>query len=113
VQLTDPKLPAPLVVKVPTVPVGMGLAGVTVIVQVDADPTVTGLLQTTVVVLAVNANAGRRDTARVRTAKTIASDTAAEPALIRISSPYFSTELTGKGCSALRYKLSDIRVYSA
>jgi hypothetical protein len=92
VQIVGLKLPAPLVVKVPTVPVGVGLEGVTVTVQVDADPTVTGLVQATVVVLTVSANAGRMETARNTTAKTNARDIAIEPILMPISYPHLPSQ---------------------
>ena len=93
-QVVAPNVPAPLVLKVPTVPVGVGLDGVTVIVQVDAIPTVTGVLQTTVVVLGVSAaRADGIGTARNRIAKRAAIQTEMEKAPVLISMPFFPNQV--------------------
>jgi hypothetical protein len=88
VQVVGTKLPVPLVVKVLTVPIGVGLDGVMVIVQVDTDPTVTGLgVQTIVVVLSFKANTGRSEVPTQNIVTDNTSNNATELPLMRISRP--------------------------
>ncbi|MDA4115562.1 MAG: hypothetical protein OK442_03270 [Thaumarchaeota archaeon] len=114
VQLVAPKLPEPLLKKALMLPVGVGLAGVTVIVQFDATPTVTvGGEHTTVVVDVVpDANAGANERKRLKAANAKATETAIDPSLKRISILVLQPKYACEGCSTQRYKLSDACVYS-
>lgn len=77
------KMPFPVVVKFLIVPVAD--EGATVIVQVDANPTVIGFSQETAVVLVVKANTGRSEAPTQNIVADNTSKNATQPPLMRIS----------------------------
>lgn len=95
IQLVGAKFPDPLVVKVSTVPVGVGEPElITVITQVDGLPTVTGLEQATIVVVEfglANAGLGEKTRQTITNSKAIESATELNRMLTPIPFSYLPT----------------------
>jgi hypothetical protein len=97
--------------KVSTVPVAA--LGVTDITQFEAVPTVTGLVQSIVVVVVVRAYAGFAAANRQRAKKAKANEVPIQipDKLKRLPLMYCPPKSAFEGCLCQRYKLSDIRFY--